>query len=1005
VIKQSEKKGVRMAANKQEKREYLRKQAEALLDADPSRLSEFQKKEAWDLVQELCVHQIELEIQNEELRRAQEELEAMRSRYSYLYHHAPAGYVVLDKVGVVVKTNRTFANMLNLEYTDIVGTHFGSSLSRTDEAIFRARYRSFFKNPANKSMELQFVKKNGKTFNGLVEALPNVIDKKVGDLYKEESAEELLVTVTDITSRKNAEQSLAREKAELQATLYGIGDAVIVTDKFGRVVRMNPVAEKLTGASESEDIGKPIQKVCPLVHEYTQKPVEHPVDRVLKTQKVVELANNVELITRTGAKLPVADSGAPIFNQAGEVTGTVMIFRDASEERLSRKYIEARLSLIEFAAEHTSDEFLTKALDIVGEFVKSPIGFYHLVHEDQETLTLQQWSTKTLETFCQAEAKGAHYPVKKAGVWTECIGVKKPVIHNDYKSLPNKKGMPKGHAEVVRELVVPVIRNDKIVAILGVGNKTENYTQQDSDIVAYLADVSWEILSKKRAEEQRRESEFNYRNLFQNMNTGVAIYVPDESGSTFTIADINKAGEEISGVKKADIVDRNILEVFPDMEELGLIDAIRDVHNTGTKKFIPIAKYKDSRIQQLIEYDIIKLPSGKIVVLFDDRTEQQHLEKRLRHSQKMEAIGHLAGGIAHDFNNILSGIIGFTDLALDAASPQSEQTENLEQVLSASDRAKKLVKQILSFSSGIQEKVEPVYIQPIVREICQFLRASTPVSIQIFADLEDEKFPIIADPGTIHEIVMNLSINAVSAMGEEGTLTIKNHNAALENEIRGVMGSISSGLYTVLSVSDTGHGIEPDVIEHIFEPFYTTKGLGEGTGMGLSVVFGIVQRCGGNIVVHTSKNTGTTFEIYLPQSKTATVKPLVEKKPAIPGGNERVLLLDDEELLSNLVETMLGKLGYQVTAFNDPHLALQKFQKSFGDFDLIITDQTMPDMNGFEFAKLCLEIRPDIPIILCTGYSKLIDENIVLNAGIKGYAMKPLRKKDLAAKIRSVLDK
>jgi PAS domain S-box-containing protein len=315
----------------------------------------------------------------------------------------------------------------------------------------------------------------------------------------------------------------SRQELELRATLYCIGDGVISTGIEGRVNRMNPAAEQLTGWTEAEARGCPIEQVFYIINEQTRRQVENPVARVLRERTVVGLANHTLLISKDGTEIPIADSGAPIFDSQGNITGVVLVFRDQTGERLTRRLIETRLSLIEYAAAHTLDEFLTRALDEAGDFVESPIGFYHFVEFDQKTLMLQQWSTRTLKEFCQAAGKGMHYGIDQAGVWVDAAIQKKPVIHNDYASLPHKKGMPEGHARVIRELVTPVMREGRVAAILGVGNKPSEYTQKDVEIVSYLADVTWEIVRQKRGQESLRESERRYRELFENSRDGFVI--------------------------------------------------------------------------------------------------------------------------------------------------------------------------------------------------------------------------------------------------------------------------------------------------------------------------------------------------------------------------------------------------------------------------------------------------------------------------------------------------
>lgn len=349
--------------------------------------------------------------------------------------------------------------------------------------------------------------------------------------------------------RKAAEENIIRQKAELEATLYGIGDGVISTDSEGRVARMNPAAESMTGWREDEAKGRSLEKVFRIINEKTGRTALNPVTQVLEKGVVVNLGNHTVLVSKDGRKMPISDSGAPIYDARGEISGVVLVFQDQTKDRLRQKLLKTRLSLIAYALNHNLDDFLTKALDEVGGLVDSPVGFYHFVDSDQKTLSLQQWSTRTRNEFCRAEGKGKHYSIDKAGVWVDCMHVKKPVIHNNYKNLPHKKGLPDGHADVVRELVVPVMRDEKIVSILGVGNKPCDYTQEDVDLVSTLADVTWEIVSKMQAEDALRKSESQYRRLVENMYDLIYRYeFKPEKGFTY----VSPSATRITGYSPED---------------------------------------------------------------------------------------------------------------------------------------------------------------------------------------------------------------------------------------------------------------------------------------------------------------------------------------------------------------------------------------------------------------------------------------------------------------------
>ncbi len=354
-----------------------------------------------------------------------------------------------------------------------------------------------------------------------------------------------------------SEFSLRASVERHSITLKAIGDAVIATDARGRVELLNPVAERLTGWSDEEARGRPLEEVFRIVNEQTRAEVANPVARVLREGVVVGLANHTMLIARDGAERPIADSGAPIRADDGTIIGVVLVFRDQSVEWRAQRLTRVRLDLIEYAAAHTFEELVTKTLDEVGAFLDSPIGFYHFLENDQKTISLQHWSTRTLREFCRAEGKGLHYSIDRAGVWVDCVQERKPVIHNDYLSLEHKKGMPEGHAEVVRELVAPVIREGKVVAIMGVGNKPVNYTEKDAETVSYLADVTWEILERRRTEEALRASEEKFRLAF--MTSPDAINLNRVQDGMYL--DSNDGFAKIMGYAREDVIGKNSLEL------------------------------------------------------------------------------------------------------------------------------------------------------------------------------------------------------------------------------------------------------------------------------------------------------------------------------------------------------------------------------------------------------------------------------------------------------------
>jgi PAS domain S-box-containing protein len=389
--------------------------------------------------------------------------------------------------------------------------------------------------------------------------------------------------------------------------------------------------------------------------------------------------------------------------------------------------------------------------------------------------------------------------------------------------------------------------------------------------------------------------------------------------------------------------------------------------------------------------------------LITDVTERKRLETELRQAQTMHAIGTLAGGMAHEFNNILMAILGYTSLVLDDVPQDSRAWSNAKQVLMAGERARDLVQQILAFSRQVKVEHRPRKLHLLTQEALGLIRRTLPATILLQQDVEKDVGTVLTSITEVHQIILNLCANAVHAMREAGgTLDIRLDTAEVQGPPTSQHPVLRPGSYAWLSVRDTGHGMPPDVIEHIFEPFFTTKVVGEGTGMGLAVVHGIITHHGGAVTVHSTPGQGTTFDIYLPRVAETATTIAVQPEPIVPGKG-RVLYVDDDISLAHLGRAMLTPLGYEVVACTSGYEALQIFLQTPQSFDLVVTDQTMPYMAGETFVRAVRRIRPDIPIILCTGYSSSIDADKVRAQGIEAFLMKPLSIDTLAPTIQRLL--
>jgi len=390
----------------------------------------------------------------------------------------------------------------------------------------------------------------------------------------------------------------------------------------------------------------------------------------------------------------------------------------------------------------------------------------------------------------------------------------------------------------------------------------------------------------------------------------------------------------------------------------------------------------------------------------EERTKAlAHSERQLQQAMKLQAIGTLAGGIAHDFNNILSPIIGYTELTMDDIPEDSQARKYLEKILKATNRAKELVQQILMFSRQDCQERKPLKVQNLIKEALKLLRATIPATVEINCDVGEDCGPIMGDPTQIHQVIMNLCTNAYHAMQETGgslDVSLKEIDISYE-QTRERLG-MKLGKHLQLTVKDAGHGMEPEVLERIFEPYYTTKKQGKGTGLGLSVIDGIVKNHGGDITVSSQPGKGAVFNIYLPVIDHIDVETESAETTIAANGSERILLIDDEEQIIDFEQQILERLGYKVISKTDSEEALEEFAAQPDQFDLVITDMTMPKMTGDQLARKMMDIKPEIPVILCTGFNEAITEEKALAMGIDKFVMKPIVKDKLANTIRAVLD-
>jgi PAS domain S-box-containing protein len=527
----------------------------------------------------------------------------------------------------------------------------------------------------------------------------------------------------------------------------------------------------------------------------------------------------------------------------------------------------------------------------------------------------------------------------------------------------------------------------------------------------YFVVLVQDITERIRAEIELRKSEEKFSSIFRLSPEIITI----SRGSDGTFLDVNDAFVMQLGYSKEEAIEHSSLELgfWADPEDRNrMIRKFQEQHERLHQFEVNLRRRDQSIITVLLSAAYIEIKGEKFLMLIatdiTDRKqaeeEKKKLEMQLIQAQKMEAIGTLAGGIAHDFNNILSSVIGFAGLAQMKLEAGKSLGNELNEVLEAGARAKDLVKQILTFSRKTEIQKIPMELVPLIKETSKFIRASLPSTIEIKQDLNVAGSMIMADPTQVHQVLMNLCTNAAHAMKERGgILDIRLKEVDLDDEVSRQFKGLEAGRYLRLSISDNGCGIPKEIISKIFDPFFTTKERGEGTGMGLSVVHGIVVAMGGDITVYSDPGIGTTFNVLLPTykgEKGASDFPwLVLRK-----GSGRILYVDDEAGIVASGCGILEELGYEVVSTTRPLEALEIFRSKPDAFDLVLTDLTMPKMTGLELSRRLQEIRPDIPIVLCTGFSSGLAEEKVKDIGISGIVMKPMLPRELAEVIYTVLN-
>lgn len=869
-----------------------------------------------------------------------------------LYEQATVCYQSLDENGFFLDVNQFWLDTLGFTREEVIGKNFSEFLHPETQGQFIPKFTRFKAIGEVLGAEFQMVKKNGAT---LLVSLVGRINRDLSGQFKQTHC-----IFQDNTDRRQTELALKTESIRRRVMFEQSPDGILIIDPETKgFLEFNTAAHQQLGYSRKEFAQLTIADV------EARETVEETAARVASVLR--DGKADFETLHRTRQE---EIRNVHVTAQTIEIHGETVYhctWRDITE----RKQTEVAL-----VREQQIGKMLLNSLP----------GIYYLYTYPE--LRLVRWN-KNHETLLGFEP---------GDINNRSIFDWHPPEAWDSVLKAVEVTMERGISTIEAQLLD---KNGGLLPFLLTGTKVEFSGQ------TYLMGVGIDITERKQAERAVLESEEKYRLVFESAND--AIFVCDMQAR---ILKVNPLACRRLGYMQAELLSMTVDQIDADEDAKQVPGRMKRLMEQGHLTFETRHKCKNGTLIS-VEVSAWQVTwDGQLVIMsicrdITDRKlaekEKKQLQTQLMQAQKMEAIGTLAGGIAHDFNNILGGILGYAELARNASPAESPAVKWLDKELAAIHRASELVKQILDFSRKAEPKRIPLQLADVIKETIKFLGSTLPSTITIKLQVDTAQ-TILADQTQVNQILINLCTNAFHAMETTGgilDISLKDCELSL-HDLRH-QPKIQPGRFVELSIRDTGAGIPLRAQERIFEPYFTTKETGRGTGMGLAIVHGIVKNYGGFITFESRPGAGTVFHLFFPAIEQVAADE-VETEVSIPSGNERILLIDDEEFLAEIGKAMLEELGYTVTVKTSSLEALVAFQDQPDGFDVVITDQTMPDMTGTELAHEIFQVRQDLPIILCTGYSTIITEESAKNCGIREVATKPLSIKGIAVLLRTVLD-
>jgi PAS domain S-box-containing protein len=878
-----------------------------------------------------------------ERKQAEKELKASEEKYRALFDGASDAIFVQDLQGRFIDINRVTCDRLGYTKEELLGKT-PAYLDTPDQHAKIAERMETVTKKGSLVFESCHLTKDGT-------GIP--VDVRLQYItYNGRPA--IMSMARDISDRKQAEEYLRQGKEKLEALLNATTDVALLLDLEGTILAANQPAGKILGKHQNEIEGLSVYDLLPdelgrsRGAEYRKSILSGKPVRWLDTQGDIIFDNNL----------------FPIFDAEGNVEGAAVFARDVTQAKLSEQ------ALFESEQKYRS---LYSAM-------AEGVALHRLIYDD--------------------EGQPSDYMIIDVNpAYEKITGISRAQAAGSLAS------------DLYNTNQAPFL--DTYVKVVTTGSPTtfDVYwppRERHFEICAFsygqdkFATAFSDITERKRAEDALRRSEERYRGLFEQSTEAILVVRPEG-----TIIDANPSCVTLFGASYKEVVGSNILDFYADPAARKDIRERLEQSGTLREHSWTVLRKDGTRRQCILNSSVWRNHKGTIVGYIStarDVTEEKELEEQLFRAQKMEAVGTLAGGIAHDFNNLLHVILGYADLALLDVEKGEKAHPELTEIKQAATRASELTQGLLTFSRRVESSLRPVDLNQELKQVERMLRRTIPKMVEIELRLTEPLYTIRADPAQLQQVLVNLAVNARDAMPKGGNLTIETRNVVLDEEYCRTHLKAEPGKYVMVVVTDTGSGIPKDQMNRIFEPFYTTKGVGRGTGLGLAIVYGIVKNHGGNILCYSETGHGTTFKIYLPSVRDTNDADDTHVLPEFKRGTETILLVDDESAVRKLGSSILTRFGYDVLTARSGEEALDVYKQATERIALVILDLIMPGMGGKECLKQLKSKDPDVKVLIASGYAANGYIAEAVREGAAGSIGKPFETRQLLDTVRMVLD-